>query len=221
MQVYKGIILMGGVGYDSNIYLIDGELLVDTGTGIFFPEMKEEIELMFDPLNIKTIVNTHCHFDHIGGDKKFRDWLKAEIFIHEADKQAIETGINTIADAFGEKAKTITADKTLKNGNKIKTTNFTFDVISTPGHTPGSICLYEKKKRILVSGDTLFSDGVGRTDLPGGDSNQLYRSLQKLTNLRISYLLPGHGMPKIGGVDFLIKQMLASANREEIAQVQI
>jgi len=200
---------MGGVGHDSNIYLIDNELLVDTGTGVFFPQMKEEIlNLGIDPKKIKMIVNTHCHFDHTGADKKFRDFLKAKIAIHKADKKALETGDGTLAEMFGQTPRAITVDKTLKDGSKIKTKNFTFEVISTPGHTPGSICLYERDKGILISGDTLFADGVGRTDLPGGDKKAMKKSIKRLSELKIKYLLPGHGMPKMSGVDFLIKQIL-------------
>ena len=219
MQVYKGIILMGGVGYDCNVYLIDGELIVDTGTGIFFPEMKEEIERMYDISKITNIVNTHCHFDHTGGDKKFRDWLKAEIAIHENDKKALETGVNTMAEAFGEKARTVTIDRVLKNNDKIKTTNFNFEVIWTPGHSPGSICLYEKKKKILISGDTIFEDGIGSTDFPGSDRNQLHKSLKKISELSIDYLLPGHGMPKIGGINFMIRQSIMVSKERETVKV--
>jgi len=210
MQVFNGILLMGGVGYDSNIYLIDGEVIVDTGTGSFFNEIKEEIENCgYNVEKIKTIINTHCHFDHTGGDKKFRDWLKAEIAIGKGDKKAMETGEGTLAEAFGETARSITIDRTLKNGDKIKTKHFEFTVISTPGHTPGSICLYEKNKKILISGDTLFENGIGRTDYPGGDKKEMIKSIKKLSKLDILYLLPGHGMPKMGGVGFLIKQILA------------
>lgn len=212
MQICKGFILMGGVGNDSNVYIIDGELVVDTGTGLFFNEMKEEIELMFDITKLKNIVNTHCHFDHTGGDKKFRDWLKAEISAHEADQQSLETGINTLSKIFGETAKTVTVDNVLRNGSIIKTANFSFEIISTPGHTPGSICLYEKKKKLLVSGDTLFENSIGRTDLPGGSQSQMLKSLKKLSKYNIEYLLPGHGMPKIGGVNFLVKQMIAAGD---------
>lgn len=210
MQVCKGIVLISGLGSDSNIYVIDEELIVDTGTGRFFAETKGKIEAAADIRKIKTIVNTHCHFDHTGGDRKFRDWLKAFIAIHEADKLSVEKGINTLAESFSETAKTTTVDVVLKNGNIVKTTNFSFEVISTPGHTPGSICLYEKKKKILVSGDTIFDDGVGRTDLPGGDKDQLMKSLKKLSKYDINCLLPGHGTPKIAGVNFMLKQVITS-----------
>ncbi len=208
MQVYNGIELLGGVGPDCNVYLVDGELLVDAGTGSYFGDMKKEIEGLCDPKNIKLLVNTHCHFDHIGGNKKFRDWLKLSIAVHSADKQSVETGNGTVAELFGQTARIMSVDKTLKTGSLIKTSNFIFEVISTPGHTPGSICLYDKNRRILFSGDTLFENTVGRTDLPGGDSESLMNSLKRLSELQIEYLLPGHGSPKKGGIGFLIKQMI-------------
>ncbi|MEM7819786.1 MAG: MBL fold metallo-hydrolase [Candidatus Aenigmatarchaeota archaeon] len=214
MQICKGIEMLGGTGNDSNIYLVDGELLVDTGTGIFFSDIKREIEKKFDINKIMMIVNTHHHFDHTGGNKKFRDWLKANIAIHSADKNALESG-KTLAEFFGEKSKIITADKILKNGTIIKTKNFIFEVVHTPGHTPGSICLYEKNKRILISGDTLFSDGIGRTDLPEGDKDQMLSSLKKLLGYNINFLLPGHGTPKLGGIDFLIKRMIIKLKQED------
>lgn len=209
MQVYKNILLMGGVGYDSNIYLIDKEVLVDAGTGLFFAQIKENmLEMGIKPEKIKLLINTHRHFDHSGGDKKFRDWTKAKIAIHENEKESLEKGKDTLAEYFGAKARSITVDKVLRDGDIIKTKHFTFEVLHTPGHSPGSICLYERDKRILISGDLLFADSVGRADLPGGSLKDLRNSLIKLSKLPITYLLPGHGMPKIGGVSLHIKQML-------------
>lgn len=208
MQVYKGIELLGGIEPDCNVYLIDGELLIDAGTGFHFSEMKGQIEGLCDPNKIKLLVNTHCHFDHTGGSKKFRDWLKLHVTIHSSDKKALETGNGTVADLFGQQARIMTLDRVLHDGGTVNTTNFSFEVIHTPGHTPGSICLYEKEKKILISGDTLFDGTVGRTDLPGGNHDQLVESLKRLSKLNITYLLPGHGSPKKEGIDFLIKQMI-------------
>ncbi len=209
MQVYKGIEMFHGTGNEPNIFLIDGEVLVDTGTGNMFAELKKEIENKFNSKEIKTIVNTHYHFDHTGGNKKFRDWLKAEIAIHNDDKENLEKG-ETLAEMLSETTRIVTVDHGLYNGDIIKTPNFIFEVIHTPGHTPGSICLYESDKRILLSGDTLFSDSVGRTDLAGGSREMLISSLKKLGELPIMYLFPGHGPIRTSGIDFLIKQMLVA-----------
>lgn len=211
MQPIKGIYLWPGVGFGSNIYLIDGEVLVDTGTGDFFAQVKNEIVTMgVDPAGIRTVVNTHHHFDHTGGDKKFRDWLKANVAIHTADRAALEHG-ETLAELFEAQAKFITADIALEDKDVIRTKHFNLEVVHTPGHTPGSICLYERKRRFLISGDTLFADGCGRTDFPGGSAEEMKHSLKRLSGLDAEYLFPGHGTPKIGGIGFLIKQVLAGS----------
>ncbi|MFC2143079.1 MBL fold metallo-hydrolase, partial [Candidatus Aenigmatarchaeota archaeon] len=158
---------------DSNIYIIDGEIIIDTGTGLFFSEIKERIRKKYDTTKIKKIINTHCHFDHTGGNKKFRDWLRADIHIHIADKQSLETGVDTLSEMFGKRARTTTTDKVLKGGNVFETQNFKFVVISTPGHTPGSICLYDKKSKVMLTGDTVFDNAIGRTDLPGGNEEDI------------------------------------------------
>ena len=208
MQIYRGIEILGGMDPDCNVYLIDGELIVDAGTGLYFGDIKKEIEGLCDVSNIKNLVNTHCHFDHVGADKKFKDWLKLSIAIHSADKKAVETGIGTLSELFGQTARIMSVDKTLRMDSVISTTNFTFEVIPTPGHTPGSICMYDAEKKILISGDTLFENAIGRTDMYGGNQEQLINSLKRLSELQIQYLLPGHGTPKKDGIDFLIKQML-------------
>lgn len=215
MQVYKGIEILGGIEPDCNVYLVDGELIVDAGTGNYFGDMKSQIEGLCDIRNIKLLVNTHCHFDHTGGNKKFRDWLKLSIAVHSADKKSVETGQGALAELFGQQYRIMTVDKVLRVGSIIKTANFSFEVIPTPGHTPGSICLYEPGKRLLLSGDTLFENSIGRTDLPGGDHDQLLMSLKRLSELPVEYLLPGHSAPKKGGVDFLIKQMINFLNENK------
>lgn len=211
MYVCKGVEIIPGGQDDCNMYLLDGEILVDTGTGMFFSEAKEAFKDK-DISRIKLIVNTHYHFDHTGGNKKFRDWLKADVAIHTADKKYLQTG-QTLAELWNQKDKVITVDRTLRHGNVLKTDKGKFEVISTPGHTPGSICLYEKERRILITGDTLFDGAVGRTDLPGGDLSAMMESLQRLLDFPAGYLLPGHGEVKIGGIDFLIKQMMARINK--------
>ena len=215
MHLVKGITILEGVGNDCNVYVIDNEILIDSGTGQFFSDMKKKIEELGDPKTIRTIVNTHCHFDHTGGDQKFRNWVKAEIAIHESDKRSLENGDN-LADMFNESARIITVDRSLRGKDILRTKNFAFEVIHTPGHTPGSICLYDRSKKILISGDTLFSDGIGRTDFPGGSRDDMMKSLEKLSKLDINYLFPGHGQSKVGGTNFLIKQILSGMVKNEM-----
>ncbi|MBI2579880.1 MAG: MBL fold metallo-hydrolase [Candidatus Aenigmarchaeota archaeon] len=207
MLIYKNIHLLQGIDEDCNVYVIDGEVMIDAGTGKFFPEMKGEMEKT-DTSALKSIINTHYHFDHTGGSKKFRDWLGAEICIHSKDREYMENG-NTLAEMFGEKPRITTVDSVLKEKGVIKTKNFRFEILHTPGHTPGSVCLYEREKCILISGDTIFEGNFGRTDLPGGSMEDMMKSLKKLSELKVSYLFPGHGSIKIGGIGFVIKQAMA------------
>ncbi|MEM0493467.1 MAG: MBL fold metallo-hydrolase, partial [Candidatus Thermoplasmatota archaeon] len=88
----------------------------------------------------------------------------------------------------------INTDVTIQHGDNIQIGDEMFTVIHTPGHSPGSICLYSPYSKILISGDTVFSDGgFGRFDLPGGDIHQLARSIKNLTTLEVKQLYPGHG----------------------------
>ncbi len=76
---------------------------------------------------------------------------------------------------------------------ELKIGNMTFQVIQTPGHSPGSVCIYWPDKKVLFSGDVAFNQGIGRTDLPGGDGQELKESIKKISLLDVEYLLSGHG----------------------------
>ena len=133
-------------------------------------------------LNVKFIVNTHGHDDHIKGDEFFHQKFNVPICIHILDEHFIE-----------DLEKSIFPPNILfKDGNLIKVGNETLKVLHTPGHTPGSICLFDKK--LVFTGDTLFAGGIGRTDFPGGSISEMRNSLKKLMELPLNLLLyPGHG----------------------------
>jgi len=174
---------------DSNIYLVGKDTLVDTGTGNNFAKLHSILSRFgtdFD--NIKRIINTHMHWDHIGGNRFFEN---AEIHIHGEDAKALEEGSAEMTNAgyFGNQMKPMEVSRKLKEGDKIAG----FEIIHTPGHSKGSICLWNKNDKILISGDTLFSDGVGRTDLPGGSEEELAKSIEKISSLDVEKILPGHG----------------------------
>lgn len=178
-------------GLDSNIYVVGKDTIVDTGTGFNFVRLYDLFKRMgadFD--SIKTIINTHMHFDHVGGNKFFEN---AKVLAHELDAPHMEKGNpeNTCASFFGGEMKPMSVDQKLKEGDLING----LKVIHTPGHTKGSICLYDEKNKILLSGDTIFADGVGRTDLPGGSEDDLEKSLERLATMDIAKILPGHGEP--------------------------
>lgn len=188
---------IGGIGFDSNIYLIVDEVvaLIDAGTGQNFDIVRRNLNKVgIKPRDIGLLINTHCHFDHSGGD---HDFVAAgcDVAIHEDEADLLRRGdrVITMAEIFEEELRAVDVARELHDGDRVKLGESEFRVIHTPGHTRGSISLYEPKLRVLFSGDTVFCDGVGRTDLPTSDAGALLRSLERLAELEVERLYPGHG----------------------------
>ncbi|RLI97093.1 MAG: MBL fold metallo-hydrolase [Candidatus Aenigmatarchaeota archaeon] len=179
---------------DSNIYVI-GDTVIDAGTGFNFTRLKDFLKTMKKKLeDFNEVINTHAHFDHVGGNGFFFD---AKISIHEDDSGVLESGDEEISLAafFDGKLKPRQVNRKLRDGDKVKAGSMELEVLHCPGHTPGSICLYDKKSKTLFSGDTVFSDGIGRTDTPGGDHAAMNETLSKLAGLDVDRIFPGHGSP--------------------------
>jgi len=185
LEKINDIVIIEGMGYDCNIYIFE-DVIVDTGTGDNIQYIKDSMKkakISVDDLSL--IVNTHNHFDHIGGNRCF----DLEVAMHREDAKAIEEGDDdaTVARMFGRSMDGMKVDRILEEGDKIHD----FVVLHTPGHTKGGICLYNGET--LISGDTVFAGGgCGRMDI-GGDVNEMKKSLERLTTLDVTYLLPGHG----------------------------
>ena len=140
------------------------------------------------------ILLTHGHFDHIWGSRQLRELSGAKIYAYEGEKDVCEdSGLNVSAQAG--RAYTVEADEYLADGAKITLAGMTCELIATPGHTHGSCCYYFEEDGILISGDTLFQESVGRTDLPTGSMSKLVRSVkEKLMCLPDEVkVYPGHG----------------------------
>lgn len=193
MQIHQ----IGGLGPDCNIYLIiDGVItLIDAGTGQNFKIVEQNLgKFSIKPGDVNLLINTHCHYDHAGGDRDFVD-AGCEVAIHESEARLLRGGeeTTTCAAIFGERLRPVKATRELRGGNRIELGELTLEVLHTPGHTRGSISLYEPERKLLFSGDTVFCGGVGRTDLQTGDTEALVRSLRKLAKLEVERLYPGHG----------------------------
>lgn len=140
---------------------------------------------------ILLIVNTHSHVDHTAGNEDMHRATDAPIAIHEAEANGLANPNSAMLAMFGAKASPA-ASRLLKDGEKITFGNQSVEVIHTPGHSPGGICLYFPG--YVLTGDTLFVGGVGRTDLPGGSYQVLQSSIRNrlFTLPDDTVVLPGH-----------------------------
>ncbi len=182
-----------GTGSSGNSYIAAsaGEAaVIDTGT----PE-KVLADLKENNLKLKYIVLTHGHFDHIGGVAAIRQkYPEAQVYIHPGDRDMLADPAKNLSARFG-KGFAVKGDfRPLTEKTVLKLGRGQLEVVPTPGHTPGSVCI--KAGNTLFSGDTLFREAVGRTDFPGGNSRELAASLQKLKKLPDdTRIMPGHGDP--------------------------
>ena len=156
-------------------------------------------ELLYQQLTAKgfrvaAICLTHGHFDHIWGVEDLKKYSGVRVYAYEAEKELCESDALNVSRAAG-RACTVTPDVLLKDGEKLKIAGMEFQVLATPGHTKGSCCYYFEEDKVLISGDTLFQDSVGRTDLPTGSMSALVRSVrEKLMVLPDEVTVyPGHG----------------------------
>jgi glyoxylase-like metal-dependent hydrolase (beta-lactamase superfamily II) len=151
------------------------------------------LEIAEEDLHPIVLINTHGHLDHIGANKDIKDHFGVPLYIHGGDSPMLGKVQELELSLFLGAKDSPPADHLLKDGEDIKIGDFSLRVLHTPGHSPGSISLLGDG--VLFSGDTLFMEGVGRTDLPGGSQKQLERSIrEKIMTLPDEIVvLPGHG----------------------------
>ena len=143
---------------------------------------------------VAAILLTHGHFDHIWGCSRLRQLTSAPVYAYEGEEEVLLSSDLNVSAGAG-RACTVKANTLLKDGEEVTIEGMTFKLIATPGHTQGSCCYYFEEANMLISGDTLFEESVGRTDLPTGSMSTLVRSVKdKLFELPDDVVVyPGHG----------------------------
>ena len=178
--------------WQTNAYLLwDGRspdaVVVDPGMGAAAPLMDR---VAANGLRLHLIANSHGHIDHIFDDAPLMRASEAPLAIHPDDAYRLDGRNN-----YGFELQAVTASVHLREGEQVRIGDLVLDVLHLPGHTEGSVCLYEERRELLLSGDVLFAGSYGRTDLPGGDDERMVASLARLSreipgSVRV---LPGHG----------------------------
>jgi hydroxyacylglutathione hydrolase len=189
VEVHK----VSGAAFDGNVYLILDErpILVDAGM-MAGPTLKN-IKKFIDPGRIEMIVLSHCHHDHSGAAPELKAATGARLLLSEKEVGAIGDNLASVAYLFGQQAPQYQVDETLKEGMVLDIGEWKLEVLETPGHSTGSLCLYEPRAKVLFSGDTVFPDGnIGRTDMYGGSTPDLVASIDRLTGLDVETMYPGH-----------------------------
>jgi len=184
--------------YQTNCYVLRDSaaakdcLIVDTGL-----EAGELVDfLQKHKLNPVAVVLTHGHVDHITGLAEVREkYPGIKVYIHKLDAEMLTGAASNISALMGQPFSTAPADFVCEEGDVIESAGIKLEVVHTPGHTPGGICLYSRNEEIVFVGDTLFADSIGRTDFPGGSMTQLVKSIKEklLTLPDDTVVYPGHG----------------------------
>lgn len=147
-------------------------------------------------LTVTHVINTHLHVDHAVGDKFVGDKFKVPVLGHKSD-ETLGARMQQQAMMFGmrEKLDAVSLTSYLEDGDKVKVGEGELDVLHVPGHSPGSIALYDPEGKYVIVGDALFDGSIGRTDLPGGDFRTLINSIRSklLTLPDDTTVYPGHG----------------------------
>jgi len=186
-----------------NTYLIRGSvpLLIDPGHRAYLGRVEQELLVLgMGPADIRLALITHGHPDHLEGAAAFSG-LPARVAMHEVEAAHVRTFQDAFYRSQGLTPPDLRFDFLLREGD-LEVGEHRFEVLHTPGHSPGSVSLYWPARKVLFTGDVLFPGGLGRTDLPGGDGAKLKESILRLADLDVEWLLAGHGEPLRGAEAF-------------------
>ncbi len=182
--------------WDASAYLVKGDepTLIDCGSAIGYPALKRSLQgFGYQPEDIRRVIGTHGHWDHLSGMAQLRAESQAELWMHEADRAQVESGDYELTSAFlyGLPFPPTHVDRLLHDGEELRINDFDFTVYHTPGHTPGSICLWTRVGHIglLITGDTFWGGYHPRIH---SNLEDWKRSLDRLLELDFDLVTIGH-----------------------------
>jgi len=194
-MILKRVKVNAGGMMGINCYIIQDEetketMVIDPGGS--FPKIEEMLNVL--EANVKYILLTHCHADHIGAVSELKEKFGGKVLIHRFDEEGLKNPIINLSTHIGLGNIALDDDSRLNDGDIIHIGKLEFKVIHTPGHTAGSISIYCEEEKLLFSGDTLFRGTWGRTDLPTSSRDQILESItNKLMLLpEDTIVYPGH-----------------------------
>jgi hydroxyacylglutathione hydrolase len=200
--------------FQSNCYIVtctetNDAIIVDAGDE--GPRILAAVDQL--GVNVTTVVNTHAHLDHVSGLPEVVDALKVPVFMHR-DDMPIYDAVQEQAIMFGLKPpRQIDISRYLVDGDTVTVGNLEAEVLLTPGHSPGSVCLgfWKTNPPCLIAGDVLFQGSIGRTDLPGGDHDTILRTLSErfVPMADDTVVYPGHGPDTTIGIEKKTNPFLA------------
>ncbi len=202
MKVTENVYFFPETGMmDCNTCVIKDDItvLIDPGLDRYLPGLLSALK-MYDirPEDIDLILNTHLHLDHYWACDELKRITGARIGMHPLQKESYETTVVGVSQVFGMDPVHLKEDE-IMDGN-LNTGNLEFEIIHAPGHSPDSICFYNRDQKVVICGDVVFAGNTGRVDFPGGSGKQLKESIEGLAKLDIEHLLPGH-MGSVSGAD--------------------
>jgi hydroxyacylglutathione hydrolase len=191
-------LVMGDMGVNTYIIIAEDQMtaaVIDPSTA------SEELRDAVKGLKVEWIMNTHGHFDHIGGNQALKEWTGAGIVIHENDAEMLTDPGKNLSASLGLRIASPPADILLKGGrSEFKAAGYLFEAILVPGHTKGCVGFYQEEDKIFFSGDFIFNGAIGRTDFPGGDYRAMQASLKMIMELPDDVTVyPGHDEPFVFG----------------------
>ncbi|HET6399329.1 MAG TPA: MBL fold metallo-hydrolase [Candidatus Thermoplasmatota archaeon] len=191
------------VGWDCNQFLVKDPGsntydLVDAGHGLDFEAVLRQVATVTDPHRIRNLCVSHEHLDHVNGLPHWKR-LGCKIHASAAAARKLHEGRDPTSEMFGARIAQVDADRILEDGDHVRLGDRDFEVILTPGHSPGSACYWDGSTGTLFCGDTLFAEGgIGRFDFPDSEHEGLVQSIRRLAQLPVRHLHCGHG-PSVEG----------------------